>query len=453
MYGRKDGPRRQRYLCFGDDGDSKHVFTPPLPREHVHSDGVVCPVCDSSVGPNHGQRVFARKTTWPLRVVAEGASRLASGESYAGVGNWALRKAQATGRNVRERPTNVAWHIGADWTEAVSPVLFDAVDARLRDSAMQERARLDSLLEDGLPLDRPQVVIVDDLPVYGRQVGTTTRQQFGFYVLVLAEVVWSPPPRTKLRLVRAIPIASTAGWALVFDELGYTPDIVVADGSHSIRNGMRAALGSGPVLLPSLPHINKAITASLVRYRPTMRNTASRRERLIEPIGGHLAKLKKGSEIVTTSAGWKQWWDQLEDIGADMRLPASKIAGFRAAHEPRINARVRDVFINYPNVPASTGAVETLIRRNIQPMLAMRRHSFGNLERTNALFDLVVCRNHDLFDDLRQVEQLLADDAETHSGFTTRNRSVEDRRSVDSRYSSLRDNYLIEQLAAHRGLV
>ena len=145
------------------------------------------------------------------------------------------------------------WHIAADWTEAFGPVVFEPIEARLREQALDERARLDALRAAGQPLVRPQVLLLDDVPVYGRDRSGTgkSRRDDGFFLLVVAEVHWRDSPRTdpfaldtqperdmKLRLVRAMPKSNTAAWRLVLDELGYDPDFVVADAGTGIARAI-----------------------------------------------------------------------------------------------------------------------------------------------------------------------------------------------------------------------
>ena len=121
------------------------------------------------------------------------------------------------------------------------PVVWAPVETRLREHAVAERARLDAAKAAGEPLERPQVLLVDDMPMYGRDTDGTTRMRRDNRLLILtvAEVAWGPPdpfdttsrpvPTAQLRLVRAFAKANTPAWRLVFDELGYAPDFIVSD--------------------------------------------------------------------------------------------------------------------------------------------------------------------------------------------------------------------------------
>lgn len=450
----KGSSRRQRYRCF-PIGESAHVFTPVLPRGKVRHGDDECPHCRELTGVHAGPTAFARRHRWPLSVAARGLEKLASGETYAAVGEWALRTEAGKEKVTKPRRSKSTWHIGADWTEAASPVLFDYIDSKLRAAAREERARLDALLTAGKPLDLPQVVVVDEKPVTGK-LGKSSRRraQHGFSVLVVAEVDWSNPtePQTRLRLARAMPSSTLATWSLVFAELGYIPDVVVADGAWEIEAAAKKVFVPDTVLVPSLYHIGSALTDNLRKAYKHLHNPGSSRV-LIRPFTEHFSELRAGGPAVTSAAGWKSWWDRFEVIASTNQVSDRTIENLRSYHEPRLDERHHRIFRDYPMVPGSTGAVEALIRRAVEPMLARRRSGFRNIERTNRLFDLVVCREHGLFDDLSTPTRLLEQDAAAHGGYTTALRTIEDPESIHGRYSSLRDPYNIEQLAIQAGVL
>ena len=60
-YGTKSGVRRQRYRCSGLGEGRSHVFTPTLPRAHVHRGKESCAVCSVPTGVHHGDKAFARR--------------------------------------------------------------------------------------------------------------------------------------------------------------------------------------------------------------------------------------------------------------------------------------------------------------------------------------------------------------------------------------------------------
>lgn len=94
-----------------------------------------------------------------------------------------------------------------------------------------------------------------------------------------------------------------------------------------------------------------------------------------------------------------------------------------------------------------------LQRRVIEPVLAGRRATFGNVERTNTLLDLAVARSHGAFDDLGEVATQLRSDATGAEGWVPPLRAVADPGDTKSRYSSLRDATLLAHLAREKGLL
>lgn len=309
--------------------------------------------------------------------------KLAEGQSYASVGQWALRRGAAMGREGESRSPKSAWHIGADWTEAAASGLFDHIDTQLRAAALGERIRLDGIKADAKALDRPQVVLVDDDPVTSSRPGRSgrKRQQDGFYILVVCELDWAHDnPKTRLRLARALSLANTVTWSLVFDELGYAPDILVADAATAISQAATNVFGSDTTQVPSLYHITSAIKARLLKMGAPARDPHSTPTALAPVLDVHLRKIHAGSEEVTKPAVWSTWWDEFTDIAHGLGLSAKPVMGLRAFHEPR-PVPAMAVFNAYPAVPASTGAVEATITRAIDPILALRRTGCGCIGR------------------------------------------------------------------------
>jgi hypothetical protein len=333
----------------------------------------------------------------------------------------------------------------------------------VRAAALLERERLDALISDKQPLDRPQVILVDDVPVYGRDLDRSgnARRDAGYYVLVIAEVIWPEPdadplvrpadPTLKLRLVRAMAKSNTASWRLMFNELGYVPDFVVADAGTGITAAIRAHFDPKRTkLIPSLWHVADKVQLALADIPGAMVAGAGGKQ-LIEPLDKHLRKLSRASGVLDSVPAWTKWWDELLRILTTHRLPSDGVRGRRTTYERTVRDVLTDIR-RYPQVPVSTGGLETLIAKHIKPMLAMRRTSFANLERTNRLFDLVVARHHGAFDNLSDIARLLRTDTETNQGWTVPLREVSDPRPPRGRYSSLRDATLLNSLAKQAGV-
>ncbi|MGZ4658308.1 MAG: hypothetical protein ACXVGE_15395, partial [Blastococcus sp.] len=440
-YGRSTPQPRQRYQCrrkkldkngqsvLDDDGRPeliKHVFTPPLPRAHVHPAEGGCAECEELRGHHHGETAVARRHTWPTRLVARGLLELSLGGSYADVSRWALRMAQADadrfaelvadgmseaeaarwveaeataadaaaaaaapapseaaprplrrparvrvkGRRSRKSrakkpPTTAApsatgdepaadagepktktknprtadstnvWHIAADWCEAFAPVVFEDVEGRLRAQAAEETARLDPQRAVGGPLDRPQVLLLDDIPVYGRNraTGGVARRDDGFFLLVAGEVTWGAPPpdpmtrpdrSLRLRVVRAMPKSNAPAWRLLLDELGYAPDFVVADAGTGIARAVESHYDpSRTTFVPSLWHVGRAVRTGLADTRGAF-VTGPTGKALRPELAEQLAALSR-AEALTDLAAWSGWWDELEARCVHLGLPLDKV--------------------------------------------------------------------------------------------------------------------------------
>lgn len=74
----------------------------------------------------------------------------------------------------RARAARSSWHVGTDWVEAFAPLVYEQVDDQLR----AQRAANEP---DSTTCGRTvrccgrRFVLVDDVPVYGRDVSTTAR--------------------------------------------------------------------------------------------------------------------------------------------------------------------------------------------------------------------------------------------------------------------------------------
>ncbi len=493
-YGKGKATRRQRYLCRPSDGSPSHAFTPPLPRDHVHSGVEQCDVCEELLGTHNGQPAVARRHTWSARIVARGLEKLAGGDTYAETGNWAIsvtgttrtrRSKQATTDTAppaegakrvsrASRDSRAAWHIAADWVEAFAPVLYDPLDRRLREEALAERARLDALRAGGDKLDRPQVVLIDDIPVWGREPGKPGRRsrQTGYAILVVAELVWPDPalvpdagaedaawfedenqPNLRLRLVRAMPNVTATSWLLVLDELGYVPDVVVTDGAKGADLALRTLYANTPTtVVPSMWHLRETIKRAFVQVPAAWALNDKGEQDLIEPLGSHLRSLRRRSVVQMSSRDWAKWWDDLEAMVTAQHYPVEKVRKSRSTWEPAV-ASALSVMRQYPEIHVSTGGLESVMRSRVKPILEKRGNAFANIERTNRLFDLVVVRAHGGFEDLGAVARALRADAESVAGWTVPLRTIADPRPNRSSYSSLRDAVLIDDLARARKLV
>lgn len=481
-YGLATPKPRQRYRCSPSDGSKSHSFTPPLPRDHVHSGEEHCDHCDELRGIHRGEPAVARRHSWSTRVVARGLEQLAGGATYADVSRWAIRvtgtqRSRMSPRrpkdakppkkaSLRTKESRNSWHIAADWVEAFSPVIYGPIEKQLRESALDQRRHLDWRKAQGLPLERPQVVLIDDVPVWGRDLDPKNKKKMrrdaGYHLLVVAELHWPEdepgepfsvidPPVMMLRLVRAMSKSNTLAWRLVFDELGYAPDFIVADAGTGIGAAVREHFDPRHTkFIPSLWHLAKRIETALVDTPGAMTVTPAGRE-LMEPLQKHLYRLSRKSGVLRSAENWKQWWTELLALLKANKLPTEEVLARRKNYERAMATVIPDITKD-PYIPVSTGGLEMLIAKHVSPLLATRRASFANIERTNLLFDLAVARNHNAFDNLSEVANLLRLDSEKFAGWTVSLRSIADPRPKGGTYSSLRDETLLTTIAKQRGI-
>lgn len=469
--------RRQRYRCIPADGSRPHQFTPPLPRDHVHTGTDSCSVCEELRGTHRGDPTVARRHSWDARTVAAALNELAVGRSFGEVSRNARRAAgrtrtrrrlDADGQPVRRsrylgtRLSRNAWHIAADWCETFSPVLWEPLEARLRDSEARRRAALDTLIASGGTVDAPMTVLIDDIPVNARSVGTAGQNQSrrDWFVLAVAEVIWMPsfdpdgvPERDiRLRLLRAMPTNDHYAWKLVFAELGYNPDFIVADAGKGLMKAVPEFFPATTVLVPSLFHVRAAVEEGLLATPGAWtRESKQAPKELRDEFAEHLALLRRSRLHRATPEQWRAWWDELEAKLRALRLPVEPTRRRRTNYE-RLIVQLLPALAAWPQLPLSTGGLEVKLRQKVDPLLAGRAHAFANLERTNRLFDLAVCRDHGIFDDVSAVARTLRDDSTPNFGWATPLRMVTDTQPAGRRYSSLRDQQLIRDLVRKRGL-
>ena len=245
--------------------------------------------------------------------------------------------------------------------------------------------------------------------------------------------------------------SNTPAWRLVFDELGYAPDFIVADAGTGIIAAIERHFDPARTrFIPSMWHLGQRIELALADTKGA-KAVIGHGPNLIPPIADHLRKLHHGSAVFTDTGTWAVWWDELEDLVVSRKLPLDKIGTQRRNNEARFAAVMGDLN-RYPQVPVSTGGLETLINKHEKPIMAMRRTAFANLERTNLLFDLVVAAQHGAFDHPEEVAALLRADTADTGGWTVALRTISDPRPNRGSYSSLRDTTLLSDLASQRGL-
>lgn len=453
---------RQGYRCYPMTGDRtiSHDFTPALPRAYVEDDE--CVRCETPLGIHRGEQAVARRHRCAAYTIANAIIRLSNADTYGKVGVWVqetLDKARP-GRQPRQPETPAtkpkrlgkeqadnAWHLAADIVEAYSPVFWGPLEAKLRARAQAERARLDADRAAGRPLDRPMIWIADELTIklHAKEL---------FCVLIVVEATWKPgrrEPVMELRVARVMPGRSVEDWLIVWDELAgkkdepgeVWPDFLVSDMAHAILASARARFDGRTQWVPSLHHVASAIREHYNDDKATRRLDD-------EPMEAHLGLLARDSAALGSAAAWSEWWDKLDRLG--QRKGAGFFDNIRSNYEAEWAAVIPA--LGQAWIPHSNAAVENFIRERFE-RLFQRRTAFANLERTNRLTDLVVCRVHGVLDSEAVVAKTLRDDALRHGGWAAALRDVIDPQPSPRprlAYGSLRDHTLAGRMAYYRGL-
>jgi hypothetical protein len=439
--------------------DGRHNFTPPLPREHVEP-GHRCADCLELRGIHRGEQAVARRQRLAARDVARILNELSGGLSYAKAGRLAMemlhngmiptvrRKPPATKPKPRVRSgirpprphtsasrlANRFWHVGADITEAFAPVVWAETERRLR-------VRAEQMAYEG----NDRVWILDDKPIYATSASGKRKKTDGWSVLVIAELDWTDrlnPGAMKLRLARALPKSTSTAWRLLFEEVGYVPDIIVSDAATPIIAAVETHFAARPPLfVPSIWHMKNALENTAFEKAIHGPNA--------DAIGRHFADLRRDRALATPEA-WSAWWDDLSALGGNLVVPAD-FARTREGYEVRM-ARAIPFLAADHRLKVSSGGLESTIRTVVEDILRQRAFQFANIERTNNLFDLAVARNQGMFIDLNAIARLIEADEMPHGGWTVPMRAIEDPQPRNDRYSSLRDEAQMRAVAAARGV-
>lgn len=470
---------RQRYRCYPDGrGGPHHRFTPPLPRLHVHVGHEECAECEEQRGMHHGDPAVSRRQSWSSRLVAESLRDLSAGASYSMTGRRVRKVTKRKRSREREgkkrkgypgqRLSRNAWHIAADWCEIYSPVLWDYVESQMRertDAAVKERERL---LLAKQPNSEPLALLIDDIPIHATFTDADTRRvtRRDYFILIAAEVRWGDlidewgemrERELRLRLARAYPTNDHHAWKLLFAELNYTPDFIIADAGTGLIKGVEDYYKGAVTFIPSLFHVREAIEEGLFKTTGAWTRTYDGGiKELLPALGDHMHGLTRKAVTKMDPSEWSQWWDDLEGILDRLGLPVAGTRKRRRNYESAV-AQILPALAAQPNLPLATGGLEVALRMRIQPVLANRSHAFANIERTNRLLDLVVCRDFGLFDDMAKVVSLIRSDNTESEGWSTPLRMVSDpqppgKKPKDKPYSSLRDQVLVREMARQKGL-
>ena len=428
-----------------------------------------CPATTSNLGTLddslevrgiHRREIAAARATVRRPRHSSGAQRALGGIPYAKAGRLALELLDVEIAVVRRQPSasppkprvrtsarkprghtpssklaNRFWHVGADITEAFAPVVWVEMERRLR-------MRAEQMAHEG----DDRVSILDDKPIYATSDSGKRKKTEGWSAHILAELDWTDrlnPGAMKLRLVRALPKSTSVAWRLLFDEVGYRPDMIVSDAATPILAAVETHFGSNPPLfVPSVWHLKNALENNAFEKAVRGPNAAA--------IALHFADLRRDRALATPEA-WTAWWDELGRLGGDLVVPAD--LGLTRDHYERRMARAIPFLAADHRLKVSSGGLESTLRIAVENVLRGRAFQFANVERTNNLFDLIVCRNNGMFTNLAAIARLIEADESPHGGWTVPMRAIEDPQPRDDRYSSLRDEAQMRAVAEARGLL
>lgn len=378
-----------------------------------------------------------------------------------------LYSSRSKRKNPKSAEAQNAWHQGADWVEVFSPVLWNPWHENLVEQSIEHRRKLDARRAKGLDVPRPQVLLLDAKTVYDKA-RDGAKPTHRFHILIAAEVLWRQENKSKrwfrdirLRLARALPTNDHHAWKLLLDELGYEPEYVVSDGGTGLTKAVREHLAERTVLIPSLYHLRNSVL-SAVFDTPGAFLTHGGPKTPIGELDRFIDELTVGGHALSSEEAWTAWWDELIARVNALGLLADRFLGSRLENEDVYAAALPHLLANR-NLPTTTGGLETLINKRIDPLLAGRGHAFTNIERTNRLLDLVVLYDNDQLADIHTVADKLATDSTATQGWAAPVRYINDtagsapsgthaKAKTDDRYKSLLDQTLPKTLAKARGL-
>ena len=476
--------KRQRYWCVPAGSGSPHAFTPPLTRQAVAVGVESCTTCDELLSPHRGALNGARHQSWPLPVIALALSELAAGESYARVSvrmrdrrdiaAGHLRDAHGlTGGVFATTPTGTssaaadgqnAWQLAANLVEQYSPLITGPMFESLRAREARQRPANDAALAEDpeAGLLAPLTWVLDEQSVWveGRRGARHQRATWSLLIVVETRYRTSPHPGelplrdSRLRLVRAYPMATREAWELVFDELGTRPDFIVADRGTAIAGAVKRVFGTEVGIIPSLFHLFRALREGLLKHPPAVTRLEGR-DVLVPELAKHLDRLERDALGALAPGDWAQWWDELLALAAGLGVPTAGLREQRSLYEPVLLAAI-PALLRQPQLPASNAAVETRIRSHLEPFLAVRGSLYRNLARTNFLLDLAVARDQGALNDLEALARRIREDNEDSGGWAPAPRLLTDRQPATVpggtrlRYSSLLNPHLVGKLHQQR---
>ena len=332
------------------------------------------------MGPDAGETAVARKHTATTKQIAAACRRLGEGATYGEVS----LELQAQVRGKTSDQGNKAWRRASDVVEVFAPVLWaDWLSQPELQTPEQDPAR-------------PRVVMVDDMPIFGLK---EDRKSSGQRFAVLGLMEYLPDPgdtytrSPRLRLLRAFPRHDQVAYGLLLDELDYVPDFVIADGGKGIRPAVEALADRtrhSIAFVTSWHHLKLQLNGQLAKSKKAKPSLNI----------DDLAKDVRRSTPFLSPNNWVDWWVKYERRLTSQKVPeAGWPRVWKNTYYDRILKQMRDV-APYPDMPNSTGALETATNGAIKDGILRKANGLGNLIRAQSLLDLATLNANGYFTDM-----------------------------------------------------
>lgn len=285
------------------------------------------------------------------------------------------------------------------------------------------------------------VGVIDDVPLYNRKRDGDKGGRQRFAVIAFGLVSFAPDGtrgETSLRLLRAFPDHSAESYKLLLREAGGL-DYIVADGSYPIWSAIRdyqAEADRTATYILSEFHIKAQLNRALVRMRDAQPNFYP----------GPLADQLNSGALLNDLPSWRAWWQALATLQVSQKVPET-------AWPHRWVERYYDIVESQlgecalrPQLPRSTGGLESILAGPVAAALTYRRAMFGNQERTNILLDAITMRLAGQLSDEHEVAERISLDAEAHGGYAPRTRQILDAKGEPSLLDKGSSKAMLENL-------
>ncbi len=385
--------RRQRYKCVPANGEKRHVFTEPLPRQRTLTGD--CDECERALGPDEGPPA-ARKHHFTAREIAAALVSVGQGMTYRATARAVryqagrLRPARGTIPPHASRDSSVV----EDWVEVYAP----------------------TVLADRLPKEWPDVLILDDLPFRIRSWDSGSGSVVAFRVF--GAMTTSARGHSSLVRTGAFGGKRPSDWQRFFASLPGEPSLIVCDNESGMLKGIELAFGSRPYASPVVwlchYHLRVALLKLFKRHSAhPMLSVAVERAFTSELSWQRLVRLERRYPC----PGFRRWLDA--DSSTWWTGPATM--------NERVIWQLR--FMDW-DLPVSIGALEAEFAW-LRDKMKQRAFAFRNRERTNRMLGLM------------QLHRMGHDDANAYSrdiraallergGYGERRGIIRDRRGLPS---------------------